>query len=114
VLSPNKTWEGFLGGLLVTLILAVVLAPWLTGLTAHPGPLGLSDALQRWLGPLAAGLLIAVAGYFGDINMSGLKRDSGVKDSSKMLPGMGGLIDRIDSLTFSAPTFVYFLVWWMN
>jgi phosphatidate cytidylyltransferase len=114
VLSPNKTWEGFLGGLLVTLVLSLALAPWLTGLAGHPGPLGLSEPLQRWLGPLAAGLLIAVAGYFGDINMSGLKRDSGVKDSSRMLPGMGGLIDRIDSLTFTAPTFVYFLVWWMR
>jgi len=44
--------------------------------------------------------------------MSAIKRDSGVKDSSKLLPGMGGVIDRVDSLTMAAPMFVYFLSWW--
>jgi len=94
--SPQKTWEGFLGGMLVTLILACLLAPWLTTLEKIPEA-------------LLAGFVIAVAGFFGDINMSGIKRDSGVKDSSNLLPGMGGLIDRLDSLTFTAPAFVYLL-----
>ena len=98
--SPQKTWEGFLGGMLMTLVLACLLAPWLTTLDKIPGA-------------LLAGLVIAVAGFFGDINMSGIKRDSGVKDSSKLLPGMGGLVDRVDSLTFTAPAFVYLLAWWM-
>ena len=84
----------------MTLILACMLAPWLTTLDMIPGA-------------LLAGLVIAVAGFFGDINMSGIKRDSGVKDSSKLLPGMGGLIDRLDSLTFTAPVFVYLLPWWL-
>ena len=112
--SPNKTWEGFIGGMVVTLGLAVLLAPWLTALPAHSGPLGLPETVSRWVGPLLAGLVIAVAGFFGDINMSGLKRDCGAKDSSAMLPGMGGLIDRIDSLTFAAPAFFYFMAWWMS
>ena len=99
-LSPKKTWEGFFGGLAATLILALCLAPWLT-------------SLQGISGPLLTGLVVAIAGFFGDINMSGIKRDSGVKDGSNLLPGMGGLIDRIDSLTFTAPAFVYLLQWWL-
>ena len=98
--SPKKTWEGFFGGAAMTIMLACVLAPWLTTL----------DELQ---GALLVGVVIAVAGFFGDINMSGIKRDSGVKDSSQLLPGMGGLLDRIDSLTFTAPAFVYLMGWWL-
>ncbi len=114
VISPNKTWEGLLGGMLVTIVLAILLAPWLTTLSDPTAsiPLPLPEFLQRWAGPAVAGILITIAGFFGDINMSAVKRDSGVKDSGKMMPGMGGLIDRIDSVTFTAPTFVYFLAWW--
>jgi phosphatidate cytidylyltransferase len=111
-ISPNKTWEGFLGGMLVTISLGLLLAPWLTTLGEAPGPLQLPDPLQPWVAPVLAGLLIAMAGFFGDINMSAIKRDAGVKDSSTLLPGMGGLIDRVDSLTMTAPVFVYFLAWW--
>ena len=113
VISPNKTWEGLIGGMLVTIVLAVLLAPWLTTLGTPPTQhLPLPAWLQSFAGAAIAGVLITVAGFFGDINMSGIKRDSGVKDSSNMMPGMGGLIDRIDSITFTAPVFVYFLLWW--
>jgi phosphatidate cytidylyltransferase len=44
--------------------------------------------------------------------MSAIKRDAGVKDSSDLLPGMGGVIDRVDSLSLTAPVFVYFVIWW--
>jgi len=104
VISPNKTWEGLIGGMLVTIALAILLAPWLTTLAEH----------CAWAGPALAGVVVTVAGLFGDINMSAVKRDSGVKDSSALLPGMGGLIDRVDSLTFAAPAFVYFMVWWTH
>ncbi|NNC87255.1 MAG: phosphatidate cytidylyltransferase, partial [Akkermansiaceae bacterium] len=114
VMSPNKTWEGFFGGMAVTVGLAFLLAPWLTTLAGPHGPLDMPASVARWAGPLAAGIVITVTGYLGDINISGLKRDSGAKDSSDMLPGMGGLLDRLDSLTFTAPAFVYFLVWWMS
>ena len=92
--SPNKTVEGFVGGVFSTLFLAALLAPWLT-------PFNLRDALL-------AGLLIAVAGFFGDLSLSALKRDLGIKDSGNLLPGHGGVLDRIDSLTYTAPLFFHF------
>lgn len=94
--SPNKTWEGFLGALAITTLVASVLGQLLT-------PLSILESA-------AGGLLIALAGFFGDLNMSAVKRDAGVKDSSRLLPGQGGILDRVDSLTFSAPVFYYFVV----
>ena len=60
--------------------------------------------------PLAAlsGLLISVAGFLGDVTFSAMKRDLKIKDTSMMLPGHGGIIDRIDSLTFTTPLFFHF------
>ena len=113
-ISPNKTWEGFFGGMLVIVILAPLIAPWLTTLDQHAGPFSLPESLQPWIAPILAAILISFAGFFGDINMSAIKRDAGVKDSSNMLPGMGGVIDRVDSLTMTAPVFVYFLSWWIT
>jgi len=113
VISPNKTWEGFIGGMLLTVALAPLLASWLTTLGRQPGPFTLAEPLQPWIAPVLVAILIALAGFFGDINMSAIKRDSGVKDSGRLLPGMGGVIDRVDSLTMTAPVFVYFMMWWM-
>lgn len=93
--SPGKTWGGFLGGVATTLVLAVLLGSFLTPL----------DRLQA----LGAGLLIGVAGFVGDINISALKRDLGVKDSGGMLPGHGGLLDRVDSLIYTAPLFFHYV-----
>jgi len=95
--SPNKTWEGFLGGVLTSALLAVVLSHWLTPFA--------------WLEAAAAGATIAVTGFFGDLNVSAIKRDAGVKDASRLLPGQGGALDRVDSLTFSAPAFYYLVLW---
>lgn len=112
-ISPNKTWEGFIGGMLVIVLLAPIIAPWLTTLDRQPGPFALPVSLQPFVAPILVALLISFAGFFGDINMSAIKRDSGIKDSSRLLPGMGGVIDRVDSLTMTAPTFVYFTIWWV-
>ena len=101
--SPNKTLEGLAGGVLVTTILAVLLAPWLT-----PIPLSWVGIVQA----AAIGVLIGLGGFVGDVTISAIKRDLGVKDSGSLLPGHGGILDRVDSLTFTAPVFfhvIYFL-----
>lgn len=101
-ISPNKTWEGFAGGVVTSVLLAVLLTPWLTTFPSVFTLQGIAVAVS-------AGLLIVVGAFFGDINMSAVKRDAGVKDGSNILPGMGGIIDRVDSLTFTAPVFYYFV-----
>jgi phosphatidate cytidylyltransferase len=93
--SPNKTCEGLIGGVATTTFLAWLIAPWLTPLQGHTAA--------------AAGLMIGVAGFVGDIVMSAIKRDAGVKDSGTALPGHGGVLDRIDSLIFTAPLFFHYV-----
>ncbi len=109
-LSPNKTWEGFLFGAMTTVLLAMLLS-----LVIRP-PLDLpmfllgdSEYGSLFLWSLGAGILIATGGFLGDLNMSGLKRDLGIKDSGTLLPGQGGVLDRIDSLSFTAPLFYYYV-----
>lgn len=93
--SPNKTVEGLLGGIATTTLLAWLIAPWLTPLVSWEAP--------------AAGLIIGFSGFVGDITISALKRDLGIKDSGSLIPGHGGILDRIDSLTFTAPLFFHFI-----
>lgn len=91
--SPNKTVEGFVGAFITLSALAVVFS-FLTPFTT--------------LQALAAGMLISGAGFVGDIVISMVKRDIGVKDSGHLLPGHGGILDRVDSLTYTAPLFFHF------
>ena len=93
--SPNKTIEGVIGALVTTTVLAVLLAPWLTPLAP--------------LHALCIGVLIGLFGFIGDVVMSCVKRDIGVKDSGTWLPGHGGILDRLDSLTYTAPLFFHFI-----
>ena len=97
--SPGKTTEGLVGGVATTLALALALAPWLTPFTRPQA--------------VAAGLIIGVGGFVGDVVVSALKRDLGIKDSGTLLPGHGGILDRIDSLTYTAPLFFH-LVWYLH
>ncbi len=92
--SPNKTTEGFLYAVAATSLTALALK-FLT-------PFGTMEALF-------AGVLIAATGFVGDVVVSMIKRDVGVKDSGGMIPGHGGILDRIDSLTYTAPLFFHFV-----
>jgi phosphatidate cytidylyltransferase len=94
--SPNKTWEGAVGGCLTTTALFVWLAPYFTPLRDLPVL-------------LLIGGVLPVLGFLGDITMSAIKRDLGVKDASNLLPGHGGILDRVDSLTFTAPWYFHML-----
>ncbi len=94
-LSPNKTWEGAIAA-----VVASVAAAWLATVWFFP-ELPLKHA---WI----IGALIGSAGILGDLAESTLKRASGVKDSGNLLPGHGGLLDRIDSLLFAAPVLYYY------
>lgn len=96
--SPNKTWAGWLGGIATTTLLAALLAPVLT-------PLRPADAIL-------SGIIIGIVGFFGDVVISAVKRDIGVKDAGDLLPGHGGVLDRIDSLTYTAPIFFHFIRWY--
>jgi len=90
-LSQHKTYEGALGGVMLTTITCMLTLPYIIDTT------GLTAAL--------IGFVIAIFGIAGDLNISYLKRRANVKDSGTSLPGHGGLLDRIDSLTFTAPGF---------
>ena len=92
--SPNKTWAGFIGGVLTTTVLAVILAPLIT-------PFSLFASI-------IAGLYLGLTGFIGDVNISALKRDLNIKDTSAIIPGHGGILDRVDSLTYTAPLFFHF------
>jgi phosphatidate cytidylyltransferase len=89
-ISPRKTVEGAAGGILATALTAAIAAPWLLPGVAFPVAAGL-------------GLLLAVAGMAGDLCESALKRAAGVKDSGALIPGHGGVLDRLDSLMFAGP-----------
>lgn len=95
LVSPKKTWEGFVGGVLTTTLLGAALGGVLT-------PFSLGESVL-------AGLLIGVGGFVGDVVISAVKRDIGIKDSGSLLPGHGGILDRIDSLTYTAPLFFHFV-----
>ncbi|EPL0490182.1 phosphatidate cytidylyltransferase [Citrobacter koseri] len=93
--SPNKTLAGLLGGVVTTAVAAMILGPLLTPL--------------NWPMALLAGVIIGITGFCGDVVMSAIKRDIGVKDSGTLLPGHGGILDRLDSLIFTAPVFFHFI-----
>lgn len=94
--SPNKTVAGFAGGLLGGIIVAMILAYW--RLSGHYIP---------YL--LGAGVLVSLVGQLGDLVESCWKRAIGIKDSSAIIPGHGGVLDRFDSLLFAAPVLYLYL-----
>jgi len=98
-ISPNKTWEGFIGGVISTTAIGYGLG-FLTPLST------------KYL--LLVSFLVSIAGFVGDVVMSSVKRDVGVKDTGTVIPGHGGVLDRIDSLAYTAPVFfhlVYYIAY---
>jgi len=102
-LSPKKSWEGFWGGMVCSVLLAAGLV-WALGQQTAT-----LDAATI-TGLLLLAVVVGVASVEGDLFESMLKRNRGIKDSGRILPGHGGMLDRIDSLTAAAPVFVFFLL----
>jgi phosphatidate cytidylyltransferase len=101
--SPGKTWEGFAGAILASMGISLVFAHFaqahLTGMTAtHAAVLG---------------VLLGVGAVAGDLVESLFKREAGAKDSGRYFPGIGGVLDLVDSLLFNAPIMYAYLVWLM-
>lgn len=94
-ISPKKTWEGFFGGMIIAALVAWFLSRWL----------GVVDSIH-WV---VISLIISVAGTYGDLVESMLKRSLGVKDSSNIMPGHGGFLDRFDSAIISFPLVYLFI-----
>ena len=92
--SPNKTWEGFVGGIASAMLLSLAIR-FLT-------PFSIKETLM-------VSLFITVAGFCGGAVMSAVKRDFGVKDFGSVIPGHGGMLDRVDSLCFAAPIFFHYV-----
>lgn len=93
-ISPKKTWEGLAGEIASCLIVGPLVGGWLVG-------------LNLWQG-LLIGIFAAVLGTFGDFAVSLLKRMANMKDSGTLIPGHGGMLDRLDSLMFTVPLVTYF------
>ncbi len=105
-LSPKKSWEGYLGSILLSGLVAWALYAWLGTHFMINGRPAMST-----LSSILIGIVFATVGLVGDLAASALKRASGVKDSGHLLPGMGGVIDVIDSLVFVGPLFYCYLAW---
>lgn len=98
VVSPNKTWEGAIGGLVLAIIVGVILAQVI-------------ELQLQWLYFVGFLVILVVLSVIGDLFESMLKRQANIKDSSHILPGHGGLLDRLDSTLSVAPFFVVGVLW---
>ncbi len=94
--SPNKTWEGFVGGLLTSVIITTVIVHMI-----HPWTVGKAAAL---------GVVVSIVATLGDLFESTVKRHLGRKDMGRLMPGHGGLLDRIDGLLFALPATFYLVM----
>ena len=101
-LSPKKSWEGLAGGVAFAVILNGILALALSQI--------LNVYLPWWAGA-ALGLIGALIGVLGDLSISMIKREVGAKDTGHIIPGHGGVLDRLDSLLFTMIVSYYFIVW---
>jgi phosphatidate cytidylyltransferase len=113
VVSPNKSWEGAIASVIGSVALTALVfrfQPQISRLfrVEHAVSLNPSWGLSSWAHIVLLGILTNVAAQFGDLFESALKRGAGVKDSGTLLPGHGGVLDRIDALLFAIPTVWYY------
>lgn len=109
--SPGKTWEGLVGGMATGILMSVLFCAWLRlGATdTHTTAAGrlIISSVDAWV----LGALLAAIGVLGDLVESLLKRSAGMKDSGGIVPGMGGILDVLDSLLFATPVLYFYLRW---
>ncbi|MDR0420866.1 MAG: phosphatidate cytidylyltransferase [Prevotellaceae bacterium] len=97
-ISPKKTWEGFIGGIITVIIAGVLISKFMFD----------GNNMHHWI---IIAIITSVLGTFGDLVESMMKRSAGVKDSGKIMPGHGGILDRFDAVLLSFPTvFTYIFV----
>jgi len=106
-ISPRKTWEGAIAGVFGAIIVCFLFT--LPTLFTIPNPLYL-QGFSYWQAILL-GLLVSIFGQLGDLVKSLLKRNMGVKDSGKLMPGHGGILDRLDSVVFAGVVVYYYVIW---
>ena len=104
-LSPKKTWEGLIGGIVIAIGAAVGIGRLLVGFAVVPTH---AAALQSWWVLPVFGFIMALFSIAGDLAGSLLKRDAQLKDSSRLIPGMGGMLDILDSTLLAAPAAWFF------
>src|SRR3989339_1222070 len=95
-ISPNKSWEGAIAGFIACLIAAEIFS---------------GIAMINGMHALILGVIIGIVAQLSDLVESVIKRDAHVKDSSQMVPGHGGVLDRMDSFILTAPIMYYYVVW---
>ena len=102
--SPNKTVGGALGAIILTTPLVAVIAHFIWTNTALDNPICL----------VGLGIIVSIVGQFGDLMLSAIKRDLGLKDTAKLIPGHGGLLDRFDSLILVAPAVFHYVSYFVD
>lgn len=105
--SPNKTLAGSLGAIILTTGLIFTLGYW--GMTGRE-----EESLLTWYHMLAMGVIISVGGQLGDLMLSSIKRDLGLKDIGAAIPGHGGLLDRFDSILLVAPAIFHYIQYFLQ
>jgi phosphatidate cytidylyltransferase len=98
-ISPGKTWEGFAGAILTSLVISIVMTLWMD-------PKG---EVLTFASSILLGLLLPLISVVGDLAESVIKRDASIKDSGHTIPGIGGALDLIDSILFTAPVLYFYL-----
>ncbi|HZQ42621.1 MAG TPA: phosphatidate cytidylyltransferase [Acidobacteriaceae bacterium] len=109
-LSPNKTWEGAIASVIASVVFGVGLILYGDWLSLHGSSFTRLHTDAPWWQFVLLAILLNCAAQFGDLLESALKRGAGVKDSGTMLPGHGGILDRIDALLLAAPVLWFVLV----